>query len=46
MSRLTDRISYLQGLAEGMKLNPFFVPNSTPFLTLPFIPFVNVNLCG
>ncbi len=22
MSRLTDRISYLQGLAEGMKLNP------------------------
>ena len=22
MSKLTDRISYLQGLAEGMKLNP------------------------
>ena len=22
MSRMTDRISYLQGLAEGMKLNP------------------------
>ena len=22
MSRLTDKISYLQGLAEGMKLNP------------------------
>ena len=22
MSRLTDRISYLRGLAEGMKLNP------------------------
>ena len=22
MSKLTDKISYLQGLAEGMKLNP------------------------